>query len=135
MAIYRINYINEGFFDKTSTRVSLADAKKARDILKKILRNFDIDTVRKTVEVSDDKKIEKSIKKGKDPVLALYRPIVDTTVGTDGSVYNKKNNNINPSKAELNMLKDDLIDALEKEGMDYNAKWGLTLFGQGLSIK
>lgn len=127
MAIYNINYLNEGFFNKEKTKVSLEDAKKARDILKKILRNMDIDAVRRTIEPSNDAKIEKAIKKGKDPVIALYKPITDY----QGQVDKKAN----PTNAELNLLKDDFDEALDREGLNYTSKWGMTLFGKGLSIK
>lgn len=103
--------------------------------MKSILRKFDIDTVRKTVEIRDVSKVEKDIKKGKNPVLALYKPLTDTTVSSSGDTYRKIDKKVNPSKAELDLLIDDLNEAMEKENLNYTASWKMTMFGKGLIIK
>ena len=127
--------IHEAFGSKTPTKVTAEDAKKVSAMLKSILRKFDIDTVRKTVEIRDVSKVEKDIKKGKNPVLALYRPLTDTTVSSSGDTYRKIDKKVNPSKAELDLLIDDLNEAMEKENLNYTASWKMTMFGKGLIIK
>ena len=131
MAIYNVSYINEISSDKTPTRVTLEDAKKARDILKKFLWHYDIPKVKKTMVIIDDKKIEKSIRNSKDPAIAIYKPSSEAIAARDFSNYKKSN----PSKSNLDKFKNDFINVMKTEGLNYSLGWKRTIFGTELLLK
>ena len=108
---------------KTSTNVTVEDAKKILQIIKKMLRSYNISDVRKTVLPKEISEIEKDINSSKDPIIATYRPVYTG----DNAVVS--------SLSELNMLKDDINEAIRKENLNYKASWKKHTFKMDLIIK
>ena len=108
---------------KTPTKVTLEDAKKMLQIMKKMLRSYDIDAVRKTVSPMEISKIEKDINNGKNPTIALYVPV---STGYDAVVA---------SPSELNIFKDDFKEAIGKENLNYKVFWKRSPFKYELIVK
>ena len=97
------------------------------------MRNFDINIVRKTVQPSPDNKIEKDISKGKNPAIALFVPNYAGAYGSGGGAVGYDQND-NPTKAELNIFRDDLLEEMEKEGLNYSFAWKIAPFAQRLEM-
>lgn len=107
--------------------------KKLEIFAKKLLRNFDINVVRKTVQPSPDNKMEKDISKGKNPAIALFVPNYAGAYGSGGAAIGYDQND-NPTKAELNIFRDDLLEEMEKEGLNYSFAWKIAPFAQRLEM-